>query len=154
SLPAGSYYLTYTLDGPAGESPPAPESMPFSVSPGAIPRVTLPVPPPAGFTVRFYLTPANGNKGSEIRYPNPMQVDGVTYDLIMPPPPHTLPTGAPGVPVPNLGGLDGANLVSIAPTGFELDGTANTEVVLAAADGRSAANAQGVYLSVDGGQTW
>src|SRR5262249_6689041 len=33
-------------------------------------------------------------------------------------------------------------------------GMASTEVVLAAADGGWGANAEGVYLSVDGGQTW
>src|SRR5262249_12666615 len=81
ALPPGFYYLTYTLTGGPGQSPAAPESQLFQVVAGAIPRVTLPSAPPAGFNPNFFLTPVNGAPGSELTSPNPTRVNATTFDL-------------------------------------------------------------------------
>lgn len=59
-LPAGAYSATYTYRGPTGlESGSAPVASIELAAPGGV--VLAPVTPPPGYTVKYYLTEANGS---------------------------------------------------------------------------------------------
>jgi uncharacterized repeat protein (TIGR03803 family) len=154
ALATGAYYLKYTYTNAAGESTPSLESAQFNVTLGNIPLVTLP-PLPAGVTgFNIYMTPPNGAPGTEVLYGGSVGTVSLTgaVNPLNGTPPAISTLVVPGggtAPDPAINGLGlaGVNVRRIIPTGLTVDGTPNTQVLLAGTD-------QGVFLSQDGGQTW
>jgi hypothetical protein len=68
SLAAGTYYLVYTFTNANGETTASPESLPFTVTAGAIPTVSLQQLPPGITGINIYLTHPGGASGSETFY--------------------------------------------------------------------------------------
>jgi hypothetical protein len=79
SLPNGTYFVTCTNVGPAGETMAGGESAKFTVAPGNIPRVTFPALPPGVGCRNLYATLARGPAGSEVLYA--AGITAVTFDL-------------------------------------------------------------------------
>ncbi len=79
SLVAGTYRVGYTYVTANGESRMSPESDPFTIAAGNIPRVTLPALPSGVTKIRLYSTSVNGAPGYDAFYAD--NITTTTYDM-------------------------------------------------------------------------
>jgi hypothetical protein len=111
-LASGTYYVFYTFNYPGGaypvgvESAPSPSSLPFTVTAGNIPQVSLPLLPvgiiPVGaLSYNIYLSDSSADPNTATRYASGLT--GTTFNLV-----NALTPGAPRAPI--------SNISTIAPT--------------------------------------
>jgi len=149
SLAAGTYRVGYTYSTSNGESRMSPESDPFVVASGNIPRVTLPALPAGVTKIRLYSTGADGSIGYETLY-----ADGITtttYDMSAASP-QAAPALSNGAYLPNPGSAPTFNVTGGGSVGGALQaGTYYAVYTYVGSNGESAPSAESSSFTVSSG---
>lgn len=93
SLPAGTYFVSYTWTDGAGETASKEIASSFTIAATNIPRVTIPALPTGANGANIYLTVAGGASGTEVLYAT--GVTATTFDMSFAGPADTLAAAAP-----------------------------------------------------------